>query len=367
MDIDSLLKLMLDKGASDLHLKVPGPPVFRVDGELVRQENEPPVTPQGVRDVFEQITNPEQRDAFLAECELDFAYSISGLARFRVSVMQQRGTISLAFRMVPFEVPSIDGLGLPPVCKELILKPKGLILITGATGTGKSSTLAAMISYLNENSNRNIITIEDPIEFLFSDKKCLIRQRDLGDDTKSFPVALKHALRHDPDVIVVGEMRDLDTIKTAITAAETGHLVLGTLHTVDATQTVDRIIDVFPPAQQQQIRMQLSQVIEAVLSQTLVACIGGGRTAALEIMIANSTIRKLILQERLLELSGNIAVSSREGMQTLNKALVDLVSRGVIAREEAMSKTNNPVDLNRMLQSLNGVSEHQGDSWYNSV
>ena len=360
MDIDSLLKLMLDKGASDLHLKVPSPPVFRVDGELVRQENEPPVTPQGVRDVFEQITNPQQRDAFLAECELDFAYSISGLARFRVSVMQQRGTISLAFRMVPFEVPSIDDLGLPPVCKELILKPRGLILITGATGTGKSSTLAAMMSYLNENSNRNIITIEDPIEFLFSDKKCLIRQRDL--DTKSFPVALKHALRHDPDVIVVGEMRDLDTIRTAVTAAETGHLVLGTLHTVDATQTVDRIIDVFPPAQQHQIRLQLSQVIEAVLSQTLVACIGGGRTAALEIMIANSTIRKLIREERLLELSGNIAVSSRECMQTLNKALAGLVGGGVIAREEAMSKTNNPPDLNRLIQSVSGASQQSDDS-----
>lgn len=361
MDIDRLLKLMLDKGASDLHLKVPGPPVFRIDGELVWQENEPPIIPQDVRDVFEHIANQQQRDTFLAECELDFAYSIPGLARFRVSVMQQRGTMSLAFRMVPFEVPSIDELGLPPVCKELVLKRRGLILITGATGTGKSTTLAAMISYLNENCGLNIITIEDPIEFLFCDRKCLIRQRDLGDDTKSFPVALRHALRHDPDVIVVGEMRDLDTIRIAITAAETGHLVLGTLHTVDVTQTVDRIIDVFPPAQQQQIRIQLSQVIEAVLSQTLVACIGGGRTAALEIMIANSTIRKLIREERLLELSGNIAVSSQEGMQTLNKALADLVGRGVVAREEALSKTNNPVDLDRLLQSLSGVSQQSDD------
>jgi len=363
MDIDSLLKLMLDKGASDLHIKVPCPPVLRIDGELVRQENEPPVMPQDVRDVFEQIANQQQRDAFLAECELDFAYSIPGVARFRVSVMQQRGTMSLVFRMVPFQVPSIDELGLPPVCKELILKPRGLILITGAVGTGKSTTLAAMINHLNENSSRNVITIEDPIEFLFSDKKCLIRQRDLGDDTKSLPAALRHALRHDPDVIVVGEMRDLDTISTAITAAETGHLVLGTLHTVDVTQTVDRIIDVFSPAQQHQVRLQLAQVIEAVLSQTLVSCIGGGRTAALEIMIANSTIRKLIREERLLELSANIALSSQEGMQTLNKALADLVSRDVIAREEAVSKTSDPVDLNRLLlRSLSGVSQQSDDS-----
>jgi twitching motility protein PilT len=301
-----LLKLMVDKGASDLHFRVPSTPVLRIDGALVPQQDLPQLTPGDIETVFEKITNAEQRNHFLTNFELDLAYSVPGVARFRVSVMKQRGSISIAFRLVPMEVPSIDSLGLPDICKELILKPRGIILVTGPTGSGKSTTMAAMIDHLNENDSRNIITIEDPIEYIHHNKKCLIAQRDLGDDTKSFDIALIHALRHDPDVIVVGEMRDLGTISTAIRAAETGHLVLGTLHTTDAPQTVDRVIDIFQPDQQQQIRLQLSQVLEAVLSQTLLPRIEGGRVAAVEVMIANNAVRNLIREGKTHELSSVI-------------------------------------------------------------
>jgi twitching motility protein PilT len=247
-------------------------------------------------------------------------------------------------------VPTIDELGLPTVCKELILRPRGLILVTGAAGSGKSTTLAAMINHLNEAVKRNVITIEDPIEYLFRDKKCIIRQRDIGDDTRSFAAALVHALRHDPDVLVIGEMRDLATISTAMRAAETGHLVLGTLHTFDAAQSIDRIIDVFPPSQQRQIRLQLSQVVEAVFSQALLSRIGGGRVAAFEIMLATSVIRRLIREEKIHEIPPNIEMGRLEGMQTLDQALADLVKHDMVTLEEAMMKSSNPARLNHWLQ-----------------
>jgi len=350
-ELNELLKLMVDKGASDLHLKVPSPPVLRIDGELIPQKDLSPVTAKDVEAVFGRITTPEQKSIFFSEKELDFAYSVPGLARFRVNALQQRGTMGLAFRLVPFTIPSIDELGLPQVCKQLILKPRGLILMTGPAGSGKSTTMAAMVNHLNENSKRTVITIEDPIEFLHHDKRCIIVQRDLGDDTKSFSTALIHALRHDPNVIVIGEMRDLDTISTAITAAETGHLVLGTLHTIDTIQTVDRIIDMFPHGQQRQIRLLLSQVIEAILSQTLLPRIGGGQIVAFEIMIANSVVRNLIREERVLELPRNMELSPKEeGMQTLNQALADLVRSGIVSQEEAMMKSSDPRKLNELLQ-----------------
>jgi twitching motility protein PilT len=350
MHIDELLKRMVDGGASDLHLTVPSPPVFRIDGVLMPQGDLPPLDAQGIESVLAEIVSEEQRAAFGIERELDFAYSISGLARFRVNALQQRGTTSLAFRRVPFAVPSIDELGLPQICKELILKPRGLVLVTGSAGSGKSTTLATMIDHLNKNETRNIITIEDPIEFLFRNDKCIIRQRDIGDDTRSFATALVHALRHDPDVIVIGEMRDLATISTAMRAAETGHLVLGTLHTVDAAQSIDRIIDVFPPAQQRQMRLQLSQVIEAVLSQVLLPRIGGGRIAAFEVMLATNVIRRLIREEKIFDIHPNIETGKLEGMQTLDQALADLVSRNLVAREEAMMKSSNPVKLDKLLR-----------------
>jgi len=353
VEVNELLKLMVNKGASDLHLTVPSPPVLRIDGVLIPQEDLPPLTAKDIELVLEQVANQGQKSVFDREWELDFTYSVPGLARFRVNALRQRGVISLAFRFVPFYIPSIDELGLPQIFKELILKPRGLILVTGPSGSGKSTTLAAMLSHLNDNATRNVITIEDPIEFVFRNKRCLIRQRDLGDDTKSFSTAVIHALRHDADVIVIGEMRDLDTISTAITAAETGHLVIGTLHTIDAPQSIDRMIDIFPHGQQQQIRVQLSQVIEAVISQALLPSIDGGRIAAFEIMLANSVIRRLIRDEKLHEIHPNMEMGKLEGMQTLDQTLADLVKRNMVTLEEALMKSSNPGKLRQLLRSQN--------------
>jgi len=346
VQINEILKVMVDKKASDLHLKVASFPVFRIDGVLIKQEELQKLDLTEIESVFQQVTTPEQRIIFARELELDFAYSISGLARFRVNVMQQRGTMGFVFRLVPLKIPSIDELALPQILKELVLKPRGLILVTGPTGSGKSTTLAAMIDYLNKNAARSVITIEDPIEFLHHDENCFIVQRDLGDDTKSFAAALTHALRHDPNVIVVGEMRDLDTISTAIMAAETGHLVLSTLHTTDAAQTVDRIIDVFPQGQQQQIRLQLSQVIEAVVSQALLPCIGNsGRVGAFEIMIANTAVRNIIRDQRTFELQNVMQLCSSEGMRTFDEALANLVKARLVSAENALMKSSNQQQL----------------------
>jgi len=351
MDIIELLKLMVEKRASDLHVRVPSPPVLRVDGELLPLEHLPKVTMEDVETAFDYITTPEQRNRFHLEKELDFAYSVPGLARFRVNVMRQRGTVSLAFRLVPFKVFTIDELALPQICKELILKPRGLILVTGPTGSGKSTTMAAMLNYLNENIARNVITIEDPIEYLHPNIKCLIAQRDLGDDTKSFDIALIHALRHDPDVIVVGELRDLETVQTAMRAAETGHLVMGTLHTTDAPQTVDRVIDIFPPNQQPQIRLQFSQAIIAVLSQTLLPrATSKGRIAAFEIMTGNSAVKNLVREGKTFELHSVMQLSSAEGMQTLDQALAELVKRKIVTLQEAKMKSSHPDRLKKLLE-----------------
>lgn len=351
MNINELLQRMVDKDASDLHLKIPMPPVLRIDGVLIVQEDLPRLIVKDIDSVFEQVTNQERRTAFLKKHEQDFSYSVSGLGRFRVNVMQQRGTKSLAFRFVPYEIPTIDQLGLPQVLKELALKSRGLILVTGSTGSGKSTTLAAMIDHINESTKRNIITIEDPIEFLHSDKKSIIRQRDLGDDTESFSDALVNALRHDVDVIVLGEMRDLNTISTAITAAETGHLVLGTLHTINVVQTIDRVIDMFPHEHQQQIRLQLAQVIEAIVAQTLVPLSGGGLTAAVEIFIASDTSRKLIREVKTLEILGLMEYSRTKGMQTMNQALADLIKSGKVSLEEAMRRSTDQAGLTNLLDS----------------
>jgi twitching motility protein PilT len=351
MDIVELLKTMLEKRASDLHIRVPSPPVLRIDGELVPLTDQPQITMEDVEAAFDTITTPEQRNRFHLEKELDFAYSVPGLARFRVSVMRQRGTISLAFRLVPFKVFTIDELALPDICRELILKPRGLILVTGPTGSGKSTTMAAMLNFLNERQACNVITIEDPIEYLHPNIKCLIAQRDLGDDTKSFDIALIHALRHDPDVIVVGELRDFETVQTAMRAAETGHLVMGTLHTTDAPQTVDRVIDIFPPNQQPQIRLQFSQVLVAVLSQTLLPrATGKGRIAAFEIMTGNSAVKNLIREGKTFELHSVMQLSSAEGMQTLDQALADLVKKKIVSVEEAKMKSSHPDRLKKLLE-----------------
>ena len=352
MESYELLKRMVEAGASDLHIQAPGHPVLRINGCLVRQTDLPSFTPEDVEQVFESITTPEQRNTFLNEQELDFAYSVTKLARFRVNVLRQRGTLSLAFRFVPFAPPTIDELGLPRILEEFILKPRGLILITGPTGSGKSSTLAAMIDHLNSRDARTIITIEDPIEHVHRDKKCLIAQRELGGDTRSFAAAIKYALRHDPDVIVVGEMRDEDTMSTAITAAETGHLVLGTLHTIDAPQTVDRLISMFPASRQLQVRLELSQVMEAVFSQILLPRLDGkGRVPACEIMIATPPIRNLIREARTFELHNTMQLSRKDGMQILNQALADLVKSSAISPDEAVMRSSRPTQLKKILEA----------------
>ncbi|MBE9482203.1 MAG: PilT/PilU family type 4a pilus ATPase [Chloroflexi bacterium] len=352
MEIDELLKLVVDQGASDLHLRVDSRPVLRIDGKLIPQDNFPQLTHHETKKLFEQITNQQQRDTFLRDKELDFAYTLDNLARFRVNILWQRKTISIACRMVSFEVPSIDELELPQICKDLILQPRGLILITGHTGAGKSTTMAAMIRHLNENRECNVITIEDPIEYQHHHIKSIIAQRELGDDTNSFALALIHALRHDPDVIVVGEMRDLDTISTAIRAAETGHLVMGTLHTPDVPQTIDRIIDIFPPYQQTQIRLQLSQAIVAILSQTLLPRIEGiGRIAAFEVMIANPAIRNLIRERKSYEILSYMQLgNNNDYMQIMDEALADLVKRNKVTKQEAMLRSSNPERVEKLFK-----------------
>jgi twitching motility protein PilT len=365
MKIDDLLRRTFEKGASDLHLRVPSKPVLRIDGALSIQEDLAPVNEAYLKEIFETITSPEQRSTFYRDLELDFAYGIAGLARFRVSVMRQRGTLSFGFRLIPFKIPTIEELGLPQITKQMVLKPRGLILVTGPTGSGKSTTLAAMIDYLNENLRSNVITIEDPIEYLYSNKKCLIAQRDLGDDTRSFSSALIHALRHDPDVILVGEMRDLDTISTAIRAAETGHLVLSTLHTVDASQTVDRLIDVFPPNQQPQVRLQFAQCMEAILSQSLLPrATGKGRVAAFEILLGVPAARNLIRDCQSHKLQSVMELGSRDGMVTLNQSLAQLVRQGIVTQNEALLKSSNPDALKRTLEK--GVLVRAGNERYSS-
>jgi twitching motility protein PilT len=289
--------------------------------------------------------------------ELDFAYSFFGLARFRVNVLRQRGTPSLAFRVVPIKISTIDDLELPQICKSLILKKAGLILVTGSSGAGKSTTQSAMIDYLNENARRHVITIEDPIEFIHANKKCIIIQRDLGDDTKSFETALTHALRHDPDVIVLGEMRDLSTISTALRAAETGHLVIGTLHTTDAVRTINRVIDMFPPSQQQQVRQQLAETIEAVLSQTLLNRTLGGRIGVFEILLTNDAVRNVIREGKNHELYSLMQLNAQQGMRTMDEALAELVGKYIITLQEALTRSVHPDQLQKMYGVPNGKEE----------
>ncbi len=350
MNIDDLLRVVVEREASDLHLKTGSPPVLRIHGALTPYDDST-VTSEEMQEALEHITTEKQRESFVEELELDFAYSIAGLARFRANAARQRGTISLVFRQVNWRIPPLEELGLPEVCKVLAMKPNGLILVTGPTGSGKSTTLAAMLDYLNERETRRVVTIEDPIEYLFKDKKCFITQRELGADTLSFSAALKRVLRQDPDVILVGEMRDLETIATALTAAETGHLVLATLHTPSAPGALDRIIDVFPPYQQSQVRAQLSITLQAVLYQTLIPRVGGnGRIAAVEVMIATTAIRNLIREGKIYQMPNVIQTGAQYGMQTLNQALRDLCQKGLITPADAFSKSDNPEELREWIE-----------------
>lgn len=349
--IDDLLRLVVERGASDLHLAVGVPPILRVDGQLIPTNYEK-LTPQDSQRLVYDILTDEQIQRFEANLELDFSYSVAKVSRFRVNIFRDRGTVASAFRVIPARIPTIRELGLPLILEELTRKPRGLILVTGPTGSGKSTTLAAMVNQINSERSVHVITIEDPIEYLHHHKLSIINQRELGQDTKSFANALRAALREDPDVILVGEMRDLDTISTAITCAETGHLVLATLHTINAPQTVDRIVDVFPPEQQEQIRFMLSNNLEAVLCQQLLPRAGmPGRVCAMEIMIASPAIRNLIREAKAHQITSVIQTSANLGMQTMDQSLRDLYQKGLISYDEALSRAMNPDEFKTMVST----------------
>jgi twitching motility protein PilT len=354
--IDDLLRRLVECEASDLHLRVGEPPVMRIHGELTRL-NMPLLTDRDMYDLVHPMLNPERQMRFEQTMELDMSYQVPGLSRFRVNIFRQQGHIGAVMRVIPFRIRTIDELGMPQVCKEIAMKPRGLVLVTGPTGSGKSTSLAAMIDLINESKQGHIITIEDPIEYQHSDKKCAINQREVGVDTHSFLAALKHVMRQNPDVILVGEMRDLETIKLAITAAETGHLVFATLHTTDAPQTIDRIIDVFEPEAQQQIRMQLSVVLQAVFSQQLlVRKDGQGRVAAFELMVCTPAIRTLIRTGKTYQIYMDLQTGQEFGMQTLDASLLDLVQRGLVDYEDALAKTSNPGEFQERAERMGLVT-----------
>jgi twitching motility protein PilT len=345
----------MDRRASDLHLTAGAPPMVRIRGRLIPVEGYPTLTPSDTREIVYSILSGSQRQKFENHWQLDFAYQIPGRARFRVNAYFQRAAVGAAFRLIPFEVVPLETLGLPPVVAEFATKPRGLVLVTGPTGSGKSTTLASLIDVINCSREEHIMTIEDPIEFLHQHKKCIVNQRELGSDATSFSEALKAALRQDPDVILVGEMRDLETISTAITAAETGHLVFATLHTQDTAQTVDRIIDVFPSAQQGQIRAQLSVALQGIMTQTLLPTAdGSGRCVAAEVLIPTAAVRNLIRESKSHQIYSVLQTGGSHGMQTMDASLASLVRAGTITQALAESRAHSAEELRRLLGSPGG-------------
>ncbi|MDX1932620.1 MAG: type IV pilus twitching motility protein PilT [Capsulimonadales bacterium] len=344
-DIQRLLSAIIKFDGSDLVLKADSPPLFRVYGEL-KPLNAEVLTHDSVAALIETLLTPKQSMIFHRDLELDFSYEIPGVSRYRVNIFQQRGNMGLVARAIPFDIRTMDEIGLPAICKQFCEMPRGLVLVTGPTGCGKSTSLASMINYINHSRAEHIVTIEDPIEYVYEDVQSLINQRELGTDTHTFAQALKHVLRQDPDVILVGEMRDLETIALAITAAETGHLVFATLHTTDAIQTVDRIIDVFPTHQQQQIRVQLAVNLVGVISQTLLKRADGkGRIAAFETMVATPAVRNLIREGKTFQLGSTIQIGAKDGMMDLDQSLARLVADGVVTREDAQDKCGQPTQF----------------------
>jgi len=347
--LSQLLKVMVDNGASDLHITTNSPPVIRVDGKLVPIKH-PPLTPPETKDLCYSVLTDLQRHKFEENWELDFSFGMQQLGRFRGNIYMQRGVVAGAFRLIPYKIRDLNELGLPPVVGDLIKKPRGLILVTGPTGSGKTTTLAAMVDQVNQERREHIVTIEDPIEYMFSHKNCLVNQREVGSDTKSFHNALRSVLREDPDVILIGEMRDLETIKVALTLSETGHLTFATLHTNTAVQTVNRIIDVFPPHEQPQVRAQLSFVLEGIMCQTLIPRIGGGRVLAVEVLVPNPAIRNLIREDKVHQIYSQQQIGQEKwNMQTLNQSLVDLYLRKLITYEDTMLKSQEPDEIKRIL------------------
>jgi twitching motility protein PilT len=350
LDFADLLLEVLDRRASDLHLTAGARPTIRVRGRLVPLEHLPVLTPQDTREMLYGILTNDQRQKLETDWQLDFAYAVPGHARFRVNAFFQRAALGAAFRLIPFEMPSIDELGLPAVLHDLAKRPRGLVLVTGPTGSGKSTSLAAMIDEINRTREEHILTIEDPIEFLHPHKRCLVNQRELGADTPTFSLGLKAALRQDPDVILVGEMRDLETIGTALTAAETGHLVFATLHTQDAPQTVDRIVDVFPPEQQGQVRTQLSVALQGIVTQQLLPTADGARrVAACEVLVPTPGVRNLIREGKTHQIPSAMQTGAQSGMQTMDSSLAALVRAGTINPKVALDRSSTPEELRRLL------------------
>jgi twitching motility protein PilT len=349
VDIRELLHEMQEQGASDLHISVGTPPMMRINGVLRPVDNMGKLSPSDSKELIYTILNDDQIKEFESEKELDMSFGIDGVSRFRVNVYRDRGSTVAAFRSIPFEIRSVEDLGLSKVVGDLAYKPQGLVLVCGATGSGKSTTLAALIDKINEERSCHIVTIEDPIEYLHNHKKSVVNQREVRSDTKSFAASLRHVLRQDPDVILIGEMRDLETISAALTTAETGHLVFATLHTNDAAQTINRIIDVFPENQQSQIRTQLSFVLEGVVVQQLIPRASApGRVLALEIMIPTPSIRALIREEKVHQIYSDITTGGGLGMTTMNRSLYQLCTRNLISRDMAFKRSSHPDDLQRL-------------------
>ncbi len=348
MEIKDLLVLCIEKKASDLHVTENEPPILRMDGKLARTDL-PSLTKQELKKMIYGVLTDPQKESFERTLELDISLSLPSMDRFRVNVHMQKGSVEAAFRRVPLQIPTFQDLGLPSIVMEMARKPNGLVLITGPTGMGKTTTLAAMIDLINNEKEDLIVCIEDPIEFVFSNKRSIIKQREVFADTRSFAESLRHALRQDPNVIVVGEMRDLETISTALTAAETGHLVLATLHTPDAPQTVERIIDVFPSHQQQQVKLQLADCLQGVISQLLLPHASGkGRVLATEIMIGTAGIRNLIREQEVQQIPTLMQTGSQYGMKTMDKSLKELVQKGQITLDVGMSKVKNPEEFKQL-------------------
>ena len=354
MDFDfaDVLMEVMERGASDLHLTAGSPPMVREKGSLSALDV-PPLSSQQTREVVYQILTNDQRQRLETEWQIDFSYSLPGVARFRVNAYFQRASIGAAFRLIPTEIPPFESLGLPPVLLDFTRKPRGFVLVTGPTGSGKSTSLAAMVNRINEERHEHILTIEDPIEFLHQHKSCIVNQRELGGDAQSFALALKAGLRQDPDVILVGEMRDLETISTALTAAETGHLVFATLHTQDTAQTVDRIVDVFPPSQQQQVRVQLSVALQGIVTQQLLPTADGlSRCCATEVLVPTPAIRNLIREGKTHQIYSALQTGGTHGMQTMDSALAELVRQNRITTALAEQRSSSPEELRRLMGTV---------------
>ncbi|MHC4222980.1 MAG: type IV pilus twitching motility protein PilT [Planctomycetota bacterium] len=358
--IEELLQIMVQRGGSDLHVTAGSPPKIRIDGSLVSTEHEV-MTPNVTKKVIYSVLTAEQIAKVEKTLELDISFGIDGLGRFRTNVFLQRGAVGGVFRIIPYVIQSFEQLGLPrDVCQMFCALPKGLVLVTGATGTGKSTTLAAMIDHINDSRSEHVVTIEDPIEYLHRNKNCLFNQREVGSDTHTFANALRSVLREDPDVVLIGEMRDLETIELALTLAETGHLTFATLHTSDTVQSINRIVDVFPSHQQQQVRTQLSFVLQGVLCQILVPKANGrGRALACEVMVANQAIRSCIRENKAHQIYSLIQTGGKYAMRTMNQSLFELYQEGAISFDEAMARTLDPEDLKRTFQRAGGSSAGQ--------